>query len=182
MSSSSYARSAYKTEPDVDFKPTYEDVRAAKCQDPTACTLALAGQRAVGQPVRVVYDELTGQVSIAWHEPLANGRVRLHRGVLEPVAQATRLLLMTDANKSKFMRQLRDRGEREFSLTITQHVTRYSQPRPRSQEDKDAEKARAQELKEQRAAGLIPPPVRRASPKVSRGGGTRVLGLISAKP
>jgi len=169
----------YLEEPDVEFIARREDVRAAKCQDPMSCTLALAGQRAIGFPVRVVFDDLTGDISIAWNEPVgAEGKYRYHRGILEPTNQAHRLLLLTDANKTKLMKQMRDRGEEEIRLTVTHHMSMLGRRKPRTEEEKLQEKNRAIELAELRAKGLAPPAKKRSGPKVSRGRGLRGIGLI----
>lgn len=142
----------YRNEPDQDFLVTPRHVQHAKCADPTSCTLALAGQELIGHPVQAVIEDTTGEVRITWKDDRDN----FHRAYLRPAQQAIRMLLLTDKNKRKLVRQMPDEG---ISLRVEAHQWRPTQAR--TEEEKQAQRHRMAELKRKRKAGELPPSVPR---------------------
>jgi hypothetical protein len=157
-----------------------DDIRDAKCQDPMACTLALAGARAVGFPIHVAVDEETMNVGCRWLVPSASGDVE-HYGILLPHTEAFRLLMFTDTNREALLRRVRRSKPEEMRLTLSEHHFRFAGDRKRTPKELEKERTRAQELKRQRAEGLVPPPVKRNGPKVRRGRPMRGLAIEAAE-
>lgn len=165
---------SYRNEPDLPFVTTRRDVQDAICQSPTHCTLALAGERAVGYPIRVAM-EPDASVTIAWLEERGEGlEPRRHSGKLVPATEAMMLLILTDTNKQWLLSHRMMRGSGEVNLTITEHRSKIiGKPRVYT----EAERIRAEELREARKRGEEPPAKRRSSPKVRRNRGVRVKAI-----
>lgn len=143
---------AYRNEPDQDFQVTPRHVKHAKCADPTSCTLALAGQELIGHPVQAVIEHTTGEVRITWKDDGDN----FHRAYLRPAQEAIRMLLLTDKNKRKLVRQMPDEG---ISLRVEAHQWRPTQVR--TEEQKLEQSRRMRELRHKRKTGELPPPIPR---------------------
>lgn len=150
---------AYRKEPTIEMIAEEEDVFEGICGDPTRCTLAHMGLRYLGAVMEVVYDEDTGHVRCVW---TVDGRY--HKGILTPNNNAVRLLLLTDTNKKKLLRQVREKGP--VPLVLEDHWSRNSQKEP-TEEQKEAKRFRQRELEKNRALGIEPPPLTR---KPSPGG------------
>lgn len=144
---------AYRREANVDMTVLYEDIYHAKCGDPMDCTLGLCGLRTVGVPVEVLWNPDTGAVHSFWEKDN-----RMHRGIVTPHNKAFRILLLTDVNKHKLLRDVKKTGPIE--VVITDHWSRLSQAN-RTPEEKEAMRVRKRELEKLRDLGLAPPPRKR---------------------
>jgi len=166
------SNSTYRNEPDLDFVVQDRHVIDAECGQPERCTLALAGQELVGQPVWAVIEDTTGEVRITWTD-----QERFHRAYLRPAMQAIRVLLLTDKNKSKMVRSMPPEG---IALRVERHQSRLSQAG--TPEERKARSEREKERRELRKAGLIPPatPRNRAYPPRPRSDSMGMRGTVAA--
>lgn len=156
-----------KNEPELDFIVLKEHVRDAKCASTTECVLALAGVDNIGVVCTVSYDLRVHKVDIVWQVPddAYPGAMRIHNGYLDPSDEAIALFLLNDVGKRRLVRNFPDEGQQ---LKIVNHRSRVRQVR--TEEERAIETARRLELKEKRAAGLLPPatPRPRTNPAVPR--------------